>query len=176
MQISRDKLAEKLIVLNNKASTKGTVYPKSGGAFYGEGELRRDESDFSLKLTFPPNGEAPAADLQIYTQDDFWRFEGESEGIHIKIEGLCPIGVRSVSNGITSQEYTAHAISFTPTDSDKMTIQDLHRLSGAPESETVSESEKPSPFAKGVWIHARILNFPLIHFNGGTNIAEKMTS
>jgi hypothetical protein len=35
------------------------------------------------------------------------------------------------------------------------------------------ESRKRSAYATGTWIHAVVLNFPLIHTNGATDFAEK---
>ncbi len=44
-----------------------------------------------------------------------------------------------------------------------------------PTSEPNEQSEQPSPYANGTWIHALVFDFPLIHTNGQTELIEKNT-
>lgn len=208
MQVSADDFAEKMKTLGASFRVTGTVYPKHGGKFIGEGTITRTEDRFRLHLTFPPGGEAPAMRGGIYSRDDFWRFEGLiADNLPVVVKHLDPGGTRYWSNGITAQEYEVDTLLLRPVGLDKPTpSRKTHRMwrrvisvirnlldrlkkrmgvdgpppdhvdLGVSGSVQIQESEsppKPSPYATGTWIHALILDFPLIHQNGGTEFKEQ---
>jgi hypothetical protein len=232
--MTADELAERAKTPGSTFPVKGTVYPKSGGAFSGEGTLKRTNTEFVLQLTFPIGAEAPQAKGGIYSREDFWGFEGIiGTNLRLVIEHLAPCGPRYWSNGVTSQEYETDTINVAAVGLDKFRVRDLDTLLARPEKEVtaneggclkasignVSETEiiepssatvesneeatslettqglpscsiGPAPstpssspfprelrkrprFSNGTWIHALVLNFPLIHTNGGTEFTEK---
>jgi hypothetical protein len=170
MQVSADDFAEKMKAVGASFRVTGTVYPKHGGKFIGEGTIIRTEDRFRLHLTFPPGGEAPAIRAGMYSRDDFWRFEGViADNLPVIVEHLDPGGTRHWSNGIAAQEYEADTILLRP-----VVLDDPTPLSD--DAVQIQESQrppKPSPYAAGTWIHALVLDFPLIHQNGGTEFKEQ---
>ncbi len=201
--ITANEVAEKAQIPGASFSVSGTVYPKEGGAFLGEGTIKRTENEFVLHLTFPVGGEAPQAEGGTYSREDFWRFEGViGSNLPIVIEHLAPCGTRHWTNGITSQEYDTHTLSLLPVGLDKMPLKTIGKLlerlqaevdandgtlpenlkieipgstegPEPPSVESPQEPATPSPYADGTWIHAVVLDFPLIHTNGGTQFTEQ---
>ena len=117
------EVAEQLRILGSSFAISGTVHPKAGGAFAGEGTIRRTENDFVLHVTFAVGAEAPQAQAGIYSREDFWRFEGTiGANLPFVVEHLAPGGTRHWNNGITSQEYDTHAISLGAVGMDKLPV------------------------------------------------------
>ena len=195
--ITANEVAEKAKSPGTSFPASGTVYPKGGGAFVGEGTIQRTDDDFVLHLTFAVGAEAPEAAGGTYSLNDFWRFEGViGANLPVIIEHLAPCGTRHWDNGITSQEYDTHTLLLLPVGLGKVPLRTLVKVlerlefeveanggslpkkldfevPDPPIVEPRQESEKASPYANGTWIHALVPNFPLIHKNGGTKFNEK---
>lgn len=177
MQNSRDRLFERLLNSAAPIPIRGKLFPKQGGEFYGEGEIRKETSDFLITLSFRHDGEPPLLELKIITQNDSWKFEGEIDGIRVQTDSLSPMVNRSLTRDWVSREFRAGVIAIEPADSDKMRIGEILELIGtkqpADAEKQMRENEKPSPYSEGVWIQAKIREFPLLHFNGGTEVIEE---
>ena len=148
-QFTADEVAEEFRVVGSSLPVSGTVYPKHGGAFLGEGTIRRTEDDFVLHLTFAVGEEAPAAEGGTYRRDDFWRFEGViGANLPIVAEYLAPGGTRHWTNGITSQEYDTHTIKVGPVGFDKLPVKELANLIERLESEVqANDGRLPESFS-----------------------------
>jgi len=195
--ISAEEFAKAAREEGPKFDIQGTVFPKSGGSFFGHGTIERKAGGFLLLLTFAVGAEAPEAPGGTYDRNDFWRFEGViGADLRCVIEHLGPCGTRHWNNGITSQEYDANTVSLLPLGFDELNVSDLLKLyehvqsendarlgkppkdpaveaSTPPAKELDDERERPNPHANGTWIHALVIDFPLIHFNGRTDSTEK---
>jgi hypothetical protein len=109
--LTPEEIADRLKTPGSTFPISGTVYPKQGGVFAGEGTTRRTEDDFILHLMFPVGAEAPQPKGRTFIRDDFWRFEGViGATLPLVVEHLAPLGTRHWNNGVTSQEYHVHTI------------------------------------------------------------------
>jgi hypothetical protein len=227
--LTPEEIADRLKTPGSTFPISGTVYPKQGGVFAGEGTIRRTEDDFILHLMFRVGAEAPQPKGRTFTRDDFWRFEGViGATLPLVVEHLAPLGTRHWNKGVTSQEYHVHtiridlvrlaqspvrkvsassasavnlkenddklpesfdwepegvegigqsALSTADSGAASTTQSVMTRIAETEQSTQPStpneESRKRSAYATGTWIHAVVLNFPLIHTNGATDFAEK---
>lgn len=127
--ITAKEVAEQLRIPGSSFAIRGKVHPKAGGAFAGEGTIRRTRNEFVLHVTFAVGAEAPEAQDGIYSREDFWRFEGTiGTSLPFVVEHLAPGGKRHWNNGITSQEYDTHAISLGAVGLDKFPVKTLGAL------------------------------------------------
>lgn len=189
--VSSEEFAKQMRVTDASFAISGEVFPKDGGSFAGNGLILRKEGDFVVRLTFPAGAEAPVARGGIYTRDDYWRFRGRvCDKLSLLIDHLGPCGPRHEFNGVATQDYDADTLLIEPSGWDLKSRSDMeamiedrldqmgstsdHRESqAANEGDTDSQPEKPSPLANGVWMHALVPSFPLIHTNAGTKTSER---
>src|SRR5882724_576133 len=177
MKISADDVAENMKTVGASFPLSGTVYPKANGQFDGTGTLVRTEDRFRLDLTFPYGREAPASKGGIYTREYFWRFEGRiGDSLPLVVEQLDPGGSRHWSNGIITQQYEADTLLLSLAEFGEPSArpEKVHRAAaGSINIEESDEGRKSLRRTEDISIHALILNFPLIHQNGGTEFKEQ---
>lgn len=144
-RITSDEVAKHLRTPGSSLAITGSVYPKQGGTFAGEGTIQRTERAFVVRLTFSLGAEVPEMKGGMLSRKDFWRFEGMiGADLPLIVEDLVPSGRGNWSNGITSQEYDAHTIALSPSGLDKLSVSQLSAVLGNLQS-VVNESEEKSP-------------------------------
>jgi hypothetical protein len=184
MQVSADEFAEKMKAEGASFPVTGSVFPKEGGKFDGQGTISRVGDRFCLHLTFPPGREPPHAKHGIYTREDFWRFEGViADNLQAVVEYLDFGGTRHWSNGITSQEYDVDTLLLPTADFDNLKIPAIEQQADGLQKkvgtnngdvpEDIDTSSKASARATETWMHALVLDFPLIHTNARTEFIEQ---
>ena len=195
--ITAKQFAEGMRKIGARFPVSGTVKTKDGTEFVGNGTISRTDDSFLLHITFPVGGEPPKSEGGIYTSEDCWSFEGVV-GIDLRlvVDHLAPWGTTHTNNGVTSREFDTRTLSLPAPGYDVMPTRQIAAFLDAAQKladanggelpsdfniplspltpiEPTSEKAKPSPYSNGVWIHALIPDFPLIHTNGGTDFIEK---
>ncbi|MEK0451148.1 MAG: hypothetical protein RL088_3416 [Verrucomicrobiota bacterium] len=195
-QFKADEVAEQFQKPGSTFPISGKIHPKAGGEFNGFGTISRIGDKFVLHLTFAAGGEPPEEEAgRTYDIEDFWGFEGViGLNLPVVVEHLSPFGTRYWSNGITSQDYATQSVKFQSVGFNSRPMREILALLSHLESNTDDgrirensvfetpsptnvepspEEQNPSRYANGTWIHALVLDYPLIHRNGGTNFTEK---
>ncbi len=195
--ITAKQFAEGIRTIGAKFPLNGTVKTKDGAEFSGSGTIVRTKDSFVLHVTFPVGGEPPKSEGGIFTLDDCWTFEGTiGIDLRLSVEHLAPWGTTHWTNGVTSRDFETHTLTLPAPGYDNLPIRQVSALLEATQKladenggevpvdfnitvpaltpvDPSSETEKPSPYSNGVWIHALVPDFPLIHTNGGTEFIEK---
>jgi hypothetical protein len=195
--ITTKEFADGIRTIGVKFSINGIVTTKMGAEFAGSGTVTRTRDSFVLHITFPVGGEPPKSETGTFTSEDCWSFEGTiGINLNLSVQHLAPWGTTHWNNGVTSRVFETHTLSLPASGFDAFPTRPLSakvdpiqtpegKTDGEPPSDINTEilppspikealeEEKPSPYSNGVWIHAYIPDFPLIHTNGGTVFVEK---
>lgn len=167
----------------------GAEAPEAKGGIYTRDELWRFEGVLGRNLPFVVEHLAPwgtrhwnngITSQEFDTQTICFRVLGNEKSavrdggeLLERLEPDVKLNDGEVTHGVVLDESDKEGIAPGADTAFAPRIKPMPGPSTVQSATLVDETQKPSPYVTGIWMHALVLNFPLIHTNGGTEFTEK---